>query len=38
MEKTGIIMEKNDLYEVFKAVDKNGDGNMDYKEFSTAFF
>lgn len=38
MEKTGIIMEKSDLYEVFKRVDANGDGHMDYKEFSQAFF
>lgn len=38
MEKTGIIMEKSDLFEIFKRVDANGDGNMDYKEFSGAFF
>jgi len=27
-----------DLFEIFKRVDANGDGNMDYKEFSGAFF
>ena len=26
------------MYEVFKRVDQNGDGHMDYKEFTTLFF
>jgi Ca2+-binding EF-hand superfamily protein len=26
------------LYEIFKRVDANGDGDMDYKEFAGAFF
>lgn len=38
MEKTGIIMEKSDLLEIFRRIDQNGDGHMDYKEFSTVFF
>jgi Ca2+-binding EF-hand superfamily protein len=48
MEKTGIVMDRpvsnsaflkpfQDLYEVFKKYDVNGDGDMDYKEFSSIF-
>ena len=34
MEKTGIIMQRSDMYEVFKRFDLNGDNELDYKEFS----
>ena len=27
-----------DMFEIFKRIDQNGDGNMDYKEFSAVFF
>lgn len=26
------------MFEIFKRIDQNGDGNMDYKEFSAVFF
>ena len=38
MEKLGINVEQQVLYNIFQAVDKDGSGDLDYKEFSTGFF
>lgn len=38
MEKLGINVDQQTLFNIFTAVDKDGSGDLNYKEFSTGFF
>jgi Ca2+-binding EF-hand superfamily protein len=38
MEKLGINVDQQTLFNIFQAVDKDGSGDLNYKEFSTGFF
>ena len=38
ISKIGVIVEENDLANFFRQYDKNGNGTLDYKEFSDIVF
>ena len=38
VEKIGVIVDKDECFQFFRQYDLNGNGTLDYKEFSTALF